>query len=102
MAQESGVLKINIYGTEYPIKSGPEADTEYIMKVAEYVDRKMREIDNSTQAKSSLKIAILAALNIADELFQERKKDNSSIDRTEDRIKQLSELLGKALEKDTQ
>ena len=67
---EGTVLKVNIYGTEYPIRG--EVDVEYIRRVAEYVDRKMREVDQSTAAKSSLKVAILAALNIADELFRER------------------------------
>jgi len=103
MSQEGGVLKINIYGTEYPIKSDSNADTEYILKVADYVDQKMREIDQNTQSKSSLKIAILAALNIADELFQEKQKEIVKVDneKTGARIKYLFETLDKALASDT-
>lgn len=98
MDQASDILKINIYGTEYPIKSGSEAEAEYILKVAAYVDKKMREIDQNTQAKSSLKVAILAALNITDELFQEREKSESLINKVEDKIKNLSDSLNPALD----
>lgn len=97
MEQESGFLKIKIYGTEYPIKSDPETDTEYILKVAEYVDKKMQEVDRSTQAKSALKIAILAALNITDELFQERLKDEGTDKDVGNRIRELSDVLDRAL-----
>ncbi len=96
MKEESGVLKINIFGTEYPIRSGPETETEYIMRVAEYVDQKMREVDQSTGAKSSLKVAILAALNIADELFQARNSDLGGGQVT-DRLVRLSEKLDEAI-----
>ncbi len=96
MNQEREVLKINIYGSEYPIKSGPETDTDYILRVADYVDRKMREIDQSTQAKSSLKVAILAALNITDELFQERAKEQREVVGVEERLRRLSDALDKA------
>lgn len=88
---EGTVLKVNIYGTEYPIRG--EVDVEYIRRVAEYVDRKMREVDQSTAAKSSLKVAILAALNIADELFRERDEKASLLKSFEAKAEQLSKLL---------
>lgn len=97
MDHESGVLKINIYGTEYPIKSDAETDAEYIKQVADYVDRKMREIDQNIQAKSSLKVAILAALNITDELFQERGNRSAVLVEVEHRIKDLTGVLDSTL-----
>ena len=69
---EYNVLKVNIYGTDYPIKGS--TNVEYIKQVAEYVDTKMREVDQNIAVVSTLKVAILAALNIADELFKERSK----------------------------
>ncbi|MCG8603846.1 cell division protein ZapA [bacterium] len=101
MEQEGGILKINIYGTEYPIKSDSEANADYIREVAQYVDRKMREIDQSTLAKSSLKVAILAALNITDELFQERSSKKSLMTEVEDKIRNLSDSLDITLKNDT-
>lgn len=99
MENDTSVLKINIYGTEYPIKSDAETDTEYIRRVADYVDKKMREIDQNTQSKSSLKVAILAALNITDELFQERMMKGSLSAEVENKIKSWHELLQTTLNK---
>lgn len=100
MQEDSGILKINIYGTEYPIKSDAETDPDYIKGVAEFVDKKMKEIDTTTQSKSSLKVAILAALNITDELFQERvSKDTVSSEMIE-KINSLTLLLDRSLKKE--
>ena len=84
-------LRVNIYGTEYPIRG--IADEDYILKVAEYVDVKMREIDQKVAVKSALKVAILAALNITDELFRERLERGESIDRYKKKIDDLLNRL---------
>jgi cell division protein ZapA len=102
MENDTGVLKINIYGTEYPIKSDAETDTDYIRRVADYVDKKMREIDQNTQSKSSLKVAILAALNITDELFQERGMKKSMVNEMETKIKSMHGLLDDTLNENKQ
>lgn len=81
MSDEYNILKVNIYGTEYPIKG--TTDVEYIKKVAQYVDNKMREVNKNISIDSSLKVAILAALNITDELFKEREKGVTSISESE-------------------
>ena len=98
MEQEGEILKINIYGAEYPIKRDAETDAEYILKVAEYVDEKMREIEQNVQSKSSLKVAILAALNITDELFQEKVANKSGDNVLKDRIKTISENLDQVIQ----
>ena len=76
MGDDFNILKVMIYGTEYPIKG--ITDPEYIKKVAKYVDEKMKEINQTISIDSSLKVAILAALNITDELFREREKKEPS------------------------
>lgn len=95
MCPEGTILKVNIYGTEYPIRG--EVDMEYIRRVAEYVDRKMREVDQNTTAKSSLKVAILAALNIADELFRERDEKAGLVKSFEAQADRLSQVLNENL-----
>lgn len=100
MTQEGSILKINIYGTEYPIKSDAATDAEYIKQVAAYVDEKMREIDHNTQAKSSLKIAILAALNITDELFQEKRASETKLKEMREKLDNLTSSLEKSLKVD--
>jgi cell division protein ZapA len=92
--EEKKTLRVNIYGTEYPIRG--IADEEYILKVAEYVDAKMREIDQKVAVKSALKVAILAALNITDELFRERLEKGESIENYEKRIDLLLNRLQEA------
>jgi cell division protein ZapA len=64
------VVQVQIFGHQYAIRG--EANQEYILDVAAYVDRKMREITEKLPVASLSKVAILASLNIADELFKER------------------------------
>jgi len=89
---EYSVLKVKIYGTEYPIKG--DSELEYIKQVAEYVDNKMREVNKIAPEISTLKVAILAALNIADELFKERI-NSEKLETTdfEDKIRRWINLL---------
>ena len=67
---EKSTEKVEIFGQEYKIKG--VGNPQYIHKIAGYVDKKMREIAHSSGIMSQSRIAILAALNIADELYQER------------------------------
>lgn len=97
MSDEYNILKVNIYGTEYPIKG--TTDVEYIKKVAQYVDSKMREVNKNISIDSSLKVSILAALNITDELFKAKEKSTTSISGSEldEKIKKLNEDLDECL-----
>ena len=84
-------VTVTIYGHEYTLKG--EADSDYVQKVAGFVDRKMKEVaDNSTVA-STAKVAILAAINIADELFRERQKRHEALAMLDERTGQIAELL---------
>jgi cell division protein ZapA len=72
VSDQKGSVTIEIFGHEYRIKG--EADPEYMAKIARYVDAKMKEVSQGASVGSLAKIGILAALNIADELFQERSE----------------------------
>lgn len=85
---------IKIFGHEYRVKG--DADPGYIEEVARYVDQKMREVSKQTPVGSITKIAILAALNIADELFRERNEKEkiiSSVDAVTDRMRRKLEEI---------
>ena len=69
-ADPKAQVHVQIFGHSYTIRG--EADQAYILSVAAYVDRKMREVTEKLPVESLSKVAILASLNIADELFKER------------------------------
>src|SRR2546425_10514001 len=62
---QSHHVQVEIYGQSYNLRG--EGEAGYIQDLASYVDRKMREVSEVTATVDSLKVAILAALNIADE-----------------------------------
>ncbi len=99
MAVQPTVVRVRIFGQEYGVKG--DADADYIKKVAEYVDAKMRDVEETlTQGSSPLKIAVLAALNLTDELFmawEERDKLKNDI---EAKARALTERMNKALDDD--
>ncbi len=88
---DKNVLKIRIYGAEYSVSS--YEDITHIKKVAEYVDEKMRMVDASVRVDSSLKVAILACVNIASELFKLREEYQRISDQLEEKIKKINSLI---------
>ena len=69
--EEKHSVRVNIFGHEYAIRG--EADAEYIRELARYVDGKMAEIAHDTGVTLPLKVGILAAVNLADEVFRLRR-----------------------------
>jgi cell division protein ZapA len=90
------VVQVQIFGHSYTIRG--EADQDYIMGVASYVDRKMREITEKVPVASLSKVAILASLNIADELFKERSRREQSQDMLDRRAARLNAVLDDLLQ----
>lgn len=84
-------VKVEIFGQSYVIRG--EAEQEYTLQLADYVDRKMREISSKTTVNSSLKVAILAALNITDELFQLSQQQKADSELIEKKTSALLTLL---------
>ena len=95
MDQNENLVKVKIYGKEYTVKG--QADSTYIGSVAEYVDGKMKEVDESVPFESSLRVAILAAMNITDELFALKKEGDEIYSEYEERAKALTDLLDETL-----
>jgi len=100
MDEQFNVLKVNIYGNDYPIKGN--TDVEYIRRVAKYVDGKMKEVFKDVPSEDSLKIAILAALNITDELFKERtlgkKNKDANSEEATNRLNSIIQALDAKLD----
>ena len=64
----AGVVTVEIAGQRYPIRSG--LDAAYVVELAAYVDQKMRAAADTAPASDTLGLAVLVALNIADEYFR--------------------------------
>ena len=71
----AGVVTVEIAGQQYPIRSG--LDPAYVVELAAYVDKKMRAASDSAQGSDMLGLAVLVALNIADEYFRARQQQSS-------------------------
>lgn len=94
--EKTNKVSVEIFGQEFTFKS-KEADKEYILMLSNFVDQKMKEIASEMGKKFSYyQLAILAAMNIADELFQEKVKhpDNELI---LSKTKQLIQLLDEGI-----
>ena len=96
MTEESNQVQISIFGQEYSVKA--PADPDYIKKIAEYLDDKMRAVQSGfSTTQSSTRIAILAGMNITDELFTARQSDESDSTEVEEKISSLIELIDDSL-----
>jgi len=93
--EESRVIHVEIHGQQYPIRSGLEPT--YVAELAAYVDSKMRAASRESTAGDSLKIAVLAALNIADECFRIQNDDDIRRARLTHRAGELERMLDMAL-----
>lgn len=92
---ESNATTVEIFGREYKIKG---ADEEYVREIARYVDEKMKEVSQGTSLPSQDRLAILAAMHIADELFQYKRESSSAIDSIERKAESLISLLDEGLD----
>jgi len=91
----SPTIRVEIYNQTYNIRS--DGDTEYIIQLAEFVDSRMREISSGTLTVDSLKVAILAALHIADELHRLKNMHEQADSQLGARSAECAEMLDRLL-----
>ena len=85
------LVEIKVFGQTYTVKT--DAEEDYIQEVAKYVNEKMEEILKKTKSVSSLNVAILTALNIADDLLREKEKRTALLREVEAKSKDLVEKI---------
>ncbi len=91
-------IEVRIFGSRYVLRD--VGDGEYLRKLAKYVDTRMNELAVKRGNVSALRLAVLTALNISDDLFreQEKKEKLGEIDREiEARTRNLVELLDRGI-----
>lgn len=91
----NAVVTVEIAGQRYPIRSGLEP--AYVIELAAYVDQKMRAATESAPASDNMGLAILVALNLADEYFRARQQSSSAHGELNERALRLEQLVDDAL-----
>jgi cell division protein ZapA len=93
---QPNLVHVEIFGQTYTVRAG--TDVGYVEKLAAYVDSQMTDVSRNAGAVDSVRIAVLAALNIADECFQLRAQEGESERRALAKAEVLARALGAALE----
>jgi len=84
-------IRVEIYDQEYHMRG--DLDPEYIQKLASFLDQRMRSIAARTHTVDSLRVAVLAALNLADEYHQLKAKYEA----IDGKVGEFSEVLDEFL-----
>jgi cell division protein ZapA len=95
--EDAQTTRVEIFGTEYSVRADAGAEEQYVRDIAAYVDAKMKEISESQKLVSSTKIAILAAINLADEIFQGKNRNEKADQHVSAKVLELSEVLAREL-----
>jgi len=88
-------VRVEIYDQVYNLRG---TDADYILKLAEFVDTKMRSVAEQTSTVDSLRLAVLAALNIADEYHLLKKKYEALAAEYRQKAGKLAGVLDEVLE----
>jgi cell division protein ZapA len=91
----SSVVTVEIAGQRYPIRSS--LDERYVAELAAYVDQKMRAASVAAPTSDTLSLAVLVALNIADEFFRARQDHSSTNGDLNERATRLERLVDDVL-----
>ena len=89
-------LKVEIYDQTYTVAG--DLEPAYVEELAQYVDAKMREIARATNLVDSVKVAVLAALSIADELQTLRRSSGENREELRERAERCLKLVERALQ----
>src|SRR6476661_1902666 len=92
---QNASVRVEIFDQAYNLRG---SDPEYILKLADYVDGKMRAVAEQTNTIDTVRLAVLAALNIADEYHLLRKRGEPGVPGFQQRANKLANALDKVLE----
>jgi len=88
-------VTVEIAGQRYPIRS--ELEERYVTELAAYVDRKMRAASDAAPASDTMGLAILVALNLADECFRARADQSNANGEISQRAIRIEQIVDQVL-----
>ncbi len=94
VAEDSNSIRVEIYDENYNLRG---SDPAYIQRLSEIVDAKMRAVAQHTSTVDSLRVAVLAAINIADDYYQLKRKYEGIESEYTSRASHLGNALDRAL-----
>jgi cell division protein ZapA len=94
MAEDNNSVRVEIYDETYNLRG---SDPDYIQRLADVVDAKMRAVAQHTSTVDSLRVAVLAALNLADDYYQLKRKTEGIESEYTSRATHLGRALDSAL-----
>ena len=98
MTDRGELIQVDIFGERYTLRGLRGEDPAYTQRVAQYVDGQIHDVAGGTSVLS-VKVAVLASLNIADELFKLEEKVQREEMATAARIEELHAALDEAMQK---
>ena len=93
----SRIVHVEIHGQRYAIRS--DLDPQYITELAAYVDEKIQSAARELATGDPLRLAVIASLNVADELFRAREEASSVEGRLLDRTAEIERLVDSVLDR---
>ena len=93
---DARVVHVEVHGQRYPIRT--TLDARYVQELAAYVDRKMRAASDASPGTDGVGLAVLTALNIADEYFRVRDQRFSESENLTSRASELERIVDEALQ----
>ncbi len=82
---------VTILGTEYPVRS--EADPDYVVEIATMVEEAMRSFSRDRSVESRADVAVMAAMNFADELSRTKERLQEALQQVADTTDALAKAL---------
>ncbi len=89
-------IEVEVFGHRFSLQG--EGDEAYFHEVAEYVDAQMRTLAKQTRTSTPTKLALLAAINVTDQLFRHQRHQDSGESEMERRAQLLVETIDEHLE----
>lgn len=88
-------FEVVLLNQKFQLKS--ESDEKYVQRVADYVNKKLFDIQEKTKSVSSLNVALLAALNIADDFFRIKTTDKGKVGEARAKVREILGLIDRQL-----
>jgi len=91
-------FEVTLLNQKFQLKS--ESDEKYVQRVADYVNKKLFDIQEKTKSVSSLNVALLAALNIADDFFKMKHESKDKVHQARSKVREIIGLVDQQMNLD--